>query len=946
MDERSTPRTKVAGRDDVATRASNDGETPTLVLAGAATPPAAIPADAERTAVLDDRTPVRRQASPAHVRATPATAVLPLAELSEDASTDPAATALLDRTGPQQRSVVPSGELGTETFYRLPTALADRYEIVEEIGSGGQGVVLRCHDHVDQVDVAIKLLNRGIAGRGAEFIAQLRDCDSAHVTPIYDADERGRWEVQEFFAAGTLDRVPRSYWTGETITEFVRQMHAALTHVHGRQILHQDLKPANIFVRSLEPFDVVLGDFGLARRQEVTEQISSTDGTLAYQSPEYALAGRHSAGGDWWALGMIVHILLAGRHVYAGEDGRIDGRVLRAHLFDGTISFDAVADARWRLLIEGLLTAELRDRWGSAEVGRWLRGEAPEVRRRESPSVKATRTRNITLLQHVCTTPEEVAAVLGSDTRAALDYLRSDASDELVDWLRRVGLAGEAGEFIAPIRKGRPGAERNLIALQALLDPESSPRFAGRELSVRALLAAADAATDGDEEAGAWINRMRTSRVLTGAAQLETHAAMAMTDERLRMWWADIENHLVRMPAAAQQLARQQTTAFEGLALAAALSDSRLAALVKSGATQVRRASHVDDDLLLAATPRRSNDVAAALFGLLVIPEFERRGKAEALEQDRLRARTASLMKEADKQRKHLQRRTARQQHLGEHKARFFKRVRLHGAAAIVATAAVGLLGPSGLADTALSIGIGLAVVLTVLTLVDVLTGQARRRLPRLFGLPAAATTTMLVLASSSPSLSSLTPELALAPPAGWIIGYTLGSAASRVGDLLPLPQRLPKLRLGAWVGLLPALVGMGWLVQDAGWVGLSSAQLPDTVLEPLRTVERLAAPLDLPGSVGLWVVPPVALSIIWLMEPALWARFGRARLWLGLGTVVLSVIVALDEPGLLVTGLVFGSPVVALLLVVMIAWTPKPLPQAPAPSPWGPSPLGPPPYA
>lgn len=929
MDERETPRTKVAGRDDVATRVSGDDENPTLLLGHAAGPSE----DTAATVVL------RHAASPPEDAA--ATVILGHAASPPEGT---AATAVLGESRERARSGR-AGECETETFYRLPTALADRYEIIEEIGSGGQGVVLRCHDHVDGIDVAIKLLNRGVAGRGAEFITQLRDCDPDHVTPIYDADERGRWEVQEFFEGGTLDRVPRSYWNGETVTEFVRQMHAALSHVHGRQILHQDLKPANIFVRSLTPFDIVLGDFGLGRQQEVTEQVSSTDGTLAYQSPEYALAGRHSAGGDWWALGMIIHILLVGRHVYAGDDGRIDGRAVRAHLFDGAINLDAITDPRWRLLVEGLLTAELRDRWGSNEVGRWLQGELPEVRRRESPSVKAARTRNITLLQRVCSTPEQVAAVLGNDTGAALDYLRSGASDELVDWLRRVGLAGEAGEFIAPIRKGRPGAERNLIALQALLDPESSPRFAGYELSVRAMLEVADAAADGDEEAGTWIKRMRTSRVLTGAAQLETHAAMAMTDERLRMWWGDLETRLSGLPTAVQQLAQGQRPAFEGLALAAALSDSRLAEVVKSGSTQVRRASHVGDDLLRAVAPRGNDDVVAALLGLLVVPEVERRGKAEAAEQERRQARAASLMKEAEKQRKQLQRKTTREQHRGEHKARFLRRVWLHGSAALLAIVVVGSFGPSGLADAAALIGIGLAVVLTILTLVDLLTGQARRRLPRLLGLPAAAATTMLAVASSSLSTNSLTPAFALAPPAGWIVGYTLGSAVGRLSELLRAPRKWPKLRLGSWAGLLPALVAMGWAVREAGWMDRFFALLPDTVVETVRTVEQWTAPLDLPGPAWLWIIPPVTISIIWLFDPALWGRFGVARRWLGLITVALSMFVALDQPSLLVAGLA-GVPALALLLLVMTAWVPKPQPPVTPHPQWEPSPLGPPPYA
>lgn len=828
----------------------------------------------------------------------------------------------------------------TGTFYRLPAALADRYELIEEVGSGGQGVVLRCHDEIAGHDVAIKLLNRGVTGHPSTLVDQLRDCDAAHVTPILDFDPAGRWEVQEFFPLGTLAQIRRDYWTPERTRSFLEQLHAALTHVHSRQILHQDLKPANIFVRSLEPLDVVLGDFGLARQQEITEQVSSRDGTLAYQSPEYALAGRHSAGGDWWALGMILHILLTGRHVYADDRGRIDSRALRAHLFDGDLALGHVADPRWRILLEGLLTRELRDRWGAGEVSRWLDGDTPAVRRGESPQSRAARTRSITLLQRVCTTPEEVAAALGADSVAALTYLRSPAADDLRDWLRRIGLADDADEFIAPIRSGTGSDERHLVALQAVLDPDTSPRFGGRQLSMTELFAVADQAAEGDDTAGAWIARLRHARALSGAAQVETHAAAAMADERLRMWWIELDARTARLPDVARELAVRQRAALEGLALGAALSDTRRATLLKSGATALRRGSVLPEHFRQAVEPHGRDDVVAALLASVVVPELVRRHKSELAAEEQVRAQVATLGRDAERKRIAAERKAMRSHRRADNLARLRSRLGWHGSAALVATAAVGFLGRHGLPATAATMAAGYAITVTALFLLDAITGQGRARLPRLLGLPAALATTAWVATLGPGGTASITPELALAPPAGYLAGYAVGSLGGWILDRIPAPAGRVRVARGlALIGLVPAATAIGWVLERATWLG-RDVPLPEGYLAAAETVARHLPSFDLPDPLAVWWGLPVLICLWWGLDAPSWVKLGPARPWLAGISALLAAISFIADPLRFAVGLFYGAPLLLVLLVVLATWRPRPLLPPPPPPLLGPPPL------
>src|SRR5438477_7549421 len=214
-------------------------------------------------------------------------------------------------------------------FARMITDFGD-YELLEEIGRGGQGTVYRAHQKSLNRTVALKVIVPGpwtIAThlkrfrREAEAAANL---DHPGILPIYEIGERDGccYFSTKFVEGGQLDqivgRAPQSIrQSAELIANVARTVHYA--HEHG--ILHRDIKPGNILLDANgEPH---LTDFGLARLLESESTITHTLevlGTPSYMAPEQA-AGNNaglSSATDVYGLGAVFYQLLTGHPPFAG----------------------------------------------------------------------------------------------------------------------------------------------------------------------------------------------------------------------------------------------------------------------------------------------------------------------------------------------------------------------------------------------------------------------------------------------------------------------------------------------------------------------------------------------------------------------------------------------------------------------------------------------------
>ncbi|MBP3984564.1 tetratricopeptide repeat protein [Pseudoxanthomonas helianthi] len=213
------------------------------------------------------------------------------------------------------------------------TVLGGRYRIVSRLGIGGMGVVYRADDLALGVPVALKLLRPELAHRQDVFerfrqeLLLARQVSNPHVVRIHDlAQHDGHWLISMDFVDGEpLDKcIDRSApLPVDDALRIARQIAEGLGAAHAKGVVHRDLKPANVLLDAAG--NAYISDFGVARsmagsgasRRGLT-QGGAVVGTPDYLSPEQARGEPPDARSDLYALGLILHEMLAGQLPFAG----------------------------------------------------------------------------------------------------------------------------------------------------------------------------------------------------------------------------------------------------------------------------------------------------------------------------------------------------------------------------------------------------------------------------------------------------------------------------------------------------------------------------------------------------------------------------------------------------------------------------------------------------
>ncbi|GAB2968950.1 hypothetical protein GCM10027184_17470 [Saccharothrix stipae] len=204
--------------------------------------------------------------------------------------------------------------------------VAGRYQLEEQLGEGGMGVVWRALDLELGRPVSLKQSLGGDTGqirREARIGAGLLHPNVVTVFDTVVDDRDTRWLVTEYLAARSLEQIiedegplPR-----ERIRRIGAQLAAALAAMHARGIVHRDLKPGNVLVTADDM--AKLTDLGIARWTEVTRTGGAQfAGTLGYVAPEVAAGGEAGAAADVFSLGATLYAAVEGRSPWgSGEDG-------------------------------------------------------------------------------------------------------------------------------------------------------------------------------------------------------------------------------------------------------------------------------------------------------------------------------------------------------------------------------------------------------------------------------------------------------------------------------------------------------------------------------------------------------------------------------------------------------------------------------------------------
>lgn len=203
-----------------------------------------------------------------------------------------------------------------------------RYRLVEVLGTGATGEVWRARDSVAGRMVALKLLRQECSADD-EFVRRFRHevrtaaaVDSPHLVPIHDF---GVCEGRLFIDMRLIDGrdlraiLQQGPLAPEQAVAVVDQVASALNAAHRHELVHRDVKPANILVA--EHGFVYLTDFGLARAGDGTA-VTSTGlmlGTWAYRSPEQFGPGEVDSRVDVYALSCVLYECLTGLQPFTGE---------------------------------------------------------------------------------------------------------------------------------------------------------------------------------------------------------------------------------------------------------------------------------------------------------------------------------------------------------------------------------------------------------------------------------------------------------------------------------------------------------------------------------------------------------------------------------------------------------------------------------------------------
>ena len=208
-----------------------------------------------------------------------------------------------------------------------PEALiADRYRLLDRVGSGGMGVVWEGRDERLERRVALKQLHRqsGASAREAEVANQraMREArltarlQHPHAVPVFDAVEQDGqlWIVMPFIPSVTLAAVLEQGGPlqPDEAAKVGAEVASALAAAHAVGIVHRDVKPGNIFIA--EDGAALISDFGIARALGDATLTSSgmIHGTPAYLSPEVARGGEANFASDVFSLGSTLYNALEG----------------------------------------------------------------------------------------------------------------------------------------------------------------------------------------------------------------------------------------------------------------------------------------------------------------------------------------------------------------------------------------------------------------------------------------------------------------------------------------------------------------------------------------------------------------------------------------------------------------------------------------------------------
>lgn len=218
------------------------------------------------------------------------------------------------------------------TEKQLPTTFGD-FELIEEIGRGGMGVVYRARQQSLGREVALKLIlldHLASETDRARFYAEARAAaklEHPHIVPVYDLGEvQGRPYISMKLIEGSTlsSQLQNGHMDGKSAAKLLIPLCQAVQYAHENSVLHRDVKPSNIMIN--HEGQAFLTDFGLAKDLRETPTLTRTGavvGTPAYMPPEQASGQKPTLDptSDVYSLGAVLYHMITGQPPFVGRTG-------------------------------------------------------------------------------------------------------------------------------------------------------------------------------------------------------------------------------------------------------------------------------------------------------------------------------------------------------------------------------------------------------------------------------------------------------------------------------------------------------------------------------------------------------------------------------------------------------------------------------------------------
>ncbi len=249
---------------------------------------------------------------------------------------------------------------------------SQEYEIIEELGEGGNGKVYQVFNKKENKYYAIKSVRiKNLTEEQVNIIENeaklLSSIDSIYVVKYYNSSrDNENFNILMEYCKGSdlkkfiIDYKNKNEFINEKIIEkIILGLCLGVKEIHKNNLIHRDLKPENIFIN--KEYEVKIGDFGIAKKLDFNNKYANTSiGTNNYMSPEVIKGENYNTKVDIWGIGCILYELLTLNICFESKSiyGFVDKIINKPH---GKINSN-IYSFKWQKLIDLLLEKEYKKR--------------------------------------------------------------------------------------------------------------------------------------------------------------------------------------------------------------------------------------------------------------------------------------------------------------------------------------------------------------------------------------------------------------------------------------------------------------------------------------------------------------------------------------------------------------------------------------------------------